>query len=643
MPAFRRVLFPCVIVVSVACVVFADTTVDKDTQANLAFEKYGATGKGVIVAIMDRGIDYTHPDFRNPDGTTRIKMMWDMSAQNLCSPSNPAPVVYTEAQINAALAPGGTPLAERDAVGHGTVTAGIAAGNGSALGAASAQYAGIAPQADLLIVKVVSEGAIAHGSQPAEAPFQGCYNQALDLVTAEAAALGEPIVGLINSGTQWGPIDGTSAVSREIDLDFGQNHPGYIYVEASGDEGAYNNHARSTYSETATVFPFNISAAGDDLYFQTWYTLSANITITTNDDGDTVTAGPGGSCEGSSDGTIAVCNYLPGDEFYPWTSTDPDGAAWFNVNGHSGTGNITIQATEAGTGTADVYGDSGGILTYTEFLTPGRLTDYSSTYSAIVASCYNVRTSWVDIDDQPQSITDQGVTNGIWTGSSGGPTRDGRVPPNGGVDITTPGGNTFAAFGLNSLWETYYWNLIKGGEGYYGRQSATSGASPILLGAAALMLQIDPQLTESQARQIIHSTAISDKYTGTTPNPTWGAGKLNILGALNATAALLNTAPSLNTESLNFGSQKVKTESAPQNIIFSNSGTDPLGIGSITLTGSSYLITSNTCGAAVAAGSNCTISVAFKPKATGTQTGTVTIKEFNANSPLTVSLTGVGD
>jgi subtilisin family serine protease len=181
----------------------ADTIVNKDTQADKALAKYGLTGKGVIVAILDRGIDYTHPDFRNADGTTRIKMMWDMSAQNLCSPSNPAPVVYTEAQINTALK-SNTPLAERDAVGHGTVTAGIAAGNGTAVSPSSSQYAGLAPQADLLIVKITSEGAPAHDTQLAEAAFQGCFSQALDLVTQQAATLGEPIVALINSGTQWG-------------------------------------------------------------------------------------------------------------------------------------------------------------------------------------------------------------------------------------------------------------------------------------------------------------------------------------------------------------------------------------------------------------------------------------------------------
>lgn len=640
----RSRLLSCLLTFAFATYLAADTTVNKDTQADKAFAKYGTTGKGVIVAIMDRGVDYTHPDFRNPDGTTRIKMMWDMSAQNLCDPGNPQPVVYTEAEINAALASGGTPLAERDAVGHGTVTTGIAAGNGSALGKKSLEYAGIAPEADLLIVKVTSEGAPAHGTQAAEDPFQGCFNQALDLVTAEAAMLGEPIVGLINSGTQWGPIDGTSAVSREIDLDFGLNNPGHIYTEASGDEGFYNNHARSTYTNTTpTVFPFTLSSVSTE-YFQIWYTgvLPANITVTANDNGASATAAPN-ACASSTDSSIEVCNYLPGQQFYPWQSSGPDRAVWVFFNGHGGSGSVSIQATQAGTGTADVYGDSDGVMSYTKFVTSGRLTDYSSTFSALVAGCYNVRTKWIDINNNPETLTDQGKVNALWTGSSGGPTRDGRVPPNGGVDITTPGGNLFAAYGLNSYWETFQFNLIKGGEGYYGRQSATSGASPILTGAVALMLQMDPKLTSTQARQIIHSTAISDKFTGTTPNQLWGSGKLNILGALDATAALLNTVPTLNTTSLNFGTQKIKTESAPQNIVFSNKGTDPLGIGSIALIGTSYLITGNTCGAAVAPGGSCTISIAFKPKKTGTQTGSVTIKNFNPAGPLTVSLTGVGD
>ncbi len=621
----------------------ADDLVNTDTQATQAFAKYGLTGKGVIVAILDRGIDYTHPDFRNADGTTRIKMMWDMSAQNLCSSGNPAPVAYTEAQINAALA-SNTPLAERDAVGHGTVTAGIAAGNGRAVLPTSLQYAGMAPQADLLIVKVTSEGAPAHGTQPAEAPFQGCFNQALDLVSQEAATLGEPIVALINSGVQWGPIDGTSAVSAEIDKDFGPNTPGYVYVEASGDEGNLNNHARSTYSKTAKVFPLTKSTT-DTVYFQIWYTgaVPAKVTLTMSDNGATVTALPGNTCTSSTDGSITMCQYLPGQQFYPWQSSGPDRAVWVNMIGHSGTGSITIQGTQTGAGTADVYGDSSAIVTYTKYLTPGRLTDYSSTTSAIVTGCYNVRTHWTDINGDAQSLTNEGGVGALWEFSAGGPTRDGRIPPNGGVDITSPGGNVFAAYGINSYWETFTFNLIKGGEGYYGRQSATSGASPILEGTAALMLQMNPQLTSSQIRSYIHQSAITDSFTGPTPNQNWGLGKLNVLGATNLVAAAFNTNPELSTTSLTFPSTAVGSSSPAQTVTFSNTGTatDALGITSIATSGAFHL-GKNTCGTSLAAGASCKINIIFRPTATGTATGTLTIKDFNTNSPHTVSLTGTG-
>ena len=73
----------------------------------------------------------------------------------------------------------------------------------------------------------------------------------------EAAVLKEPIVALMDSGTQWGPIDGTSAISQKINADFGAATAGHIYVAASGDEGTLPNHARATYSTTPAVFDFN--------------------------------------------------------------------------------------------------------------------------------------------------------------------------------------------------------------------------------------------------------------------------------------------------------------------------------------------------------------------------------------------------
>jgi len=475
---------------------------------------------------------------------------------------------------------------------------------------------------------------------------------ALDLVTQEATTLGEPIAALMDSGTQWGPIDGTSAVSQKIDADFGAGTPGFVYLQPSGDEGTLPNHARATFSSTTATFNFN-KTSSSAAYFQGWYTGSvpAKVTLTMSDTATTVSVKPGNNCASSSDSSIVLCTYLPGQQFYPWTSSGPDRAVWVNINGHSGAGSIKFKGTQAGTGTADVYGDATmptPVISFTNHSTTGRLDDYSSTASAIVDGCFNVRTSWTDINGNPESLTYEGSTNALWLYSSGGPTRDGRSPiasTYGGIDITTPGGNSFAAYSPTSYWgdiTLFPFNLIQGGAGLYGRHSATSGSAPIALGAVALLLQMNPKLTSSQVRQYIHQSATADKFTGTTPNLNWGTGKLNVLGAADLIAAAFNTNPALSTNTLTFPSQTVGTTSASQSVTFTNTGaTDALGITSIAASGDFHM-KSNTCGASLAAGGTCKIKITFKPTKTGARTGTLTIKDFNTNSPHTVALSGTG-
>ena len=140
-----------------------------ETQVDAAVTKYGVTGQGVIVAIMDRGIDWRNNDFRNTDGSTRIAAILDLtddSGSN--SPANPYGVgtLYTRQQINGALTYG-TNLVTRDALGHGTATAGIACGNGNNVW----KYRGVAYNATIVVVKIVAENVPAHGNQPAETAF----------------------------------------------------------------------------------------------------------------------------------------------------------------------------------------------------------------------------------------------------------------------------------------------------------------------------------------------------------------------------------------------------------------------------------------------------------------------------------------
>ena len=97
---------------------------------------------------------------------------------------------------------------------------------------------------------------------------------------------------------------------------------------------------------------------------------------------------------------------------------------------------------------------------------------------------------------------------------------------------------------------------------------------------------------------------------------------------------------SLSPTSLTFPAQRVGTSSSAQSVTLKNTGSAGLTITSITVSGD--FSQTNTCGSSVAASASCTLSVTFKPTATGTRTGAVTITD-NANpATQTVSLTGTG-
>ncbi len=99
-------------------------------------------------------------------------------------------------------------------------------------------------------------------------------------------------------------------------------------------------------------------------------------------------------------------------------------------------------------------------------------------------------------------------------------------------------------------------------------------------------------------------------------------------------------AASLSTATLSFGNQGVGASSSPQTVSLTNTGNGPLTISSIAISGN--FSQTNTCGASVAAGANCALSITFTPQATGTRTGTLTLTDNASGSPQTVALSGSG-
>lgn len=509
----------------------ATTTTAEPTTTTMLPAFPEQTGRGVTVAILDRGIDWRNPDFRNEDGTTRIKWILDMTGNTGC-PSQTAPLEYSEAEINDALA-GGPPIAHRDASGHGTATAGLAVGNGRAL--VDGRYRGMAPEADIIVIKIVSEGAPAHGDHAAEPFFNACITEALDWLDAKITELGQPTVAIWNAGTQFGPIDGTSTMSRKIDEVFGLDRPGRVWVAPSGDEGSLPSHAGGDYSQDApAVVSFTKTTDGVS-YPTMWLSGDAPATITIEFADGTV-VGPFGGPGVTSidrDGVGAIVYEVGNDA---WGSTGGDRGVWLSITGHRGRGTITITPTTATAGRFDLYGDLSGqsaltsSIEFHDHLVEGRLTDVASTRSAIVVGNHVLRDSYTDIDGRDRDRSEEGFEDALWLKSSGGPTRDGRL----GIDLTAAGQGTFASLGTGSYWSTLNHVLPADGEARYVYFGGASASAPIVVGAVALMLEIDPTLTAEEARQILRATAVADEHTGAVPNNDWGYGKLDVFAAVTA-------------------------------------------------------------------------------------------------------------
>ena len=161
-------------------------------------ELNGLTGEGILVGIVDSGVDYFHPDFRNEDGSSRILRLWDQSVNGNPPESYVTGTEYTKEEIDKALAleetEGRRLVPSRDFSGHGTAVLGIAAGNGRASGGVNC---GVAYESELLVVKM---GNARENSFPRTTELM----EGIDYLVRQAVQMGKPIAINISFGNNYG-------------------------------------------------------------------------------------------------------------------------------------------------------------------------------------------------------------------------------------------------------------------------------------------------------------------------------------------------------------------------------------------------------------------------------------------------------
>ncbi|HEX2373710.1 MAG TPA: S8 family serine peptidase [Actinomycetota bacterium] len=225
----------------------------------------GTTGNGVLVAIIDTGIDWRHDFFLRTSApkATRILKIWDQGLTKVGAEVTPlgaglagAPdygVEYTDVHIDAQLqgAPGAMAVRHLDCVGHGTHVASIAAGDGRS----AFTFVGVAPEADLIAVKLLDIQAVPNDPNPPHAPlgFDQRFRDAVDYVLKVADDLGKPVVINMSFGSDLGPHDGFADDEDFLTHTFPPATVGKVAVAAAGNSAAKRQHARIEFAAAGDV------------------------------------------------------------------------------------------------------------------------------------------------------------------------------------------------------------------------------------------------------------------------------------------------------------------------------------------------------------------------------------------------------
>lgn len=465
------------------------------------------TGRGVLIGIVDTGIDWQHPDFWDSQGHSRIVALWDQTGTGSPPVGWSYGAEWYRWQIEAGLA------YEVDENGHGTHVAGIAAGSGRA----DPRYTGVAPGAELIVVK-----------SPLDT---GHVIDAWHYIVDTARRLGRPVVINNSFGSHFGAHDGTGDIEAALNALAG---PGVLFVTAAGNEGDSAMHVAGQVfpgSEAAVSFVFTEGYPRAYADVNLWYDgadrFRVSVTAPTGQTFGPVAPGELGTYT-ASDGTRIAIDAVSA----PWP-VNGDNRVRIRLDGADdrplrGVWSFTLHGDRVANGQFDAwlpYGpwDQAYFLDHVE--TYGTLREPGTAAEAVSVGGYVTKSCWQGMDGA--SHCDPYLEGALFPPSSRGPTRDGRLKP----ELVAPGARVFAARSSAApLAEP--WRVAPGGR--YEGLGGTSVSTAHITGVLALMLQVDPSLDPAAAQAILRATARTDVYTGPTWSPAWGAGKVDALAAVRA-------------------------------------------------------------------------------------------------------------
>lgn len=524
-------------------------------------------GDGVVVGVIDNGVDFTHPNFYDSTGTNnyRIKRVW-LHRDN----TGPHPTGFnygTELTTQSAILNAKTDNTEDV---HGSHTTGIAAGAG---GYPGSPYVGVAPHSDIVIV-----GTDFNSTNI----FDG-----IKYIQAYAASVNKPCVINISIGGQSGPHDGTSAFDQACDSTVG---PGKLIVGAAGNDGEnpiYIGHSFSGAIDTVvkTFLTFGggnwggASTTGTGV-FNIWGNPNENFYVqlrifnlnTHQSEAGTTLIPANANNSNIVDSIVGTNNiavhYLLFSGISPLNNKptitlgvdnlqpDANRVVELLVYGHNTSINLWgIKYSNFGYVRFNNFGYSIPVYNGTSDHTVAEIGGTGN--SMISVGAYTSKNNWTALyDNSIQTGPNPTSIGNIALFSSIGPTIDGRTKP----DITAPGNVIVSS--INSYDTSYLTNLsnvlsvadkvtIGNHDWYYATDQGTSMAAPMVTGILALWLQQNPNLTRAQAITMMKNSAITDNYTGTIPangSNTWGWGKINAFQGLVSVTSVDNVNAVTNTK-----------------------------------------------------------------------------------------------